>query len=235
MCGSLFKLRGDITYIRGHYPPEIAEPWIERLIEEYEANPHIDKHLIHPQRHIQFGSFYTKPTNKILALVADDGEVDCEKFKWGHAPSRYKSKNPLFNARGETLEDKATWSRPWYESRCLIPAGGFFEWVNKQPHACENSDGTPMLMAGLWREDDDVRWCSIVTVAPSEWFSQYHNREPVIIRDDDWMHWLFDEDPPEDLIRPSEPEDLRVYPCTKPAHEQEPEPVEVGGKQGEMF
>ncbi|MDC1142952.1 SOS response-associated peptidase family protein [Planctomycetota bacterium] len=235
MCGSVFKLRGDIAYVRMQYPPEIADPWVKRLIEEYERTKDRDKHIVHPQRQVQFGSFYTRPTNKIVTLIADDDEVDAEVMKWGHAPSRYKSKQPLFNARGETLEDKATWSQPYYESRCLIPVGGFFEWVDKKPHAVQNADGSPMLMAGLWRIDDDVQWCSIVTCTPSEWFSQYHNREPVVIRDDDWMRWLFDDDPPEDLIRASEPDLLEVFACTKPSHGQPPEPVEVGGKQGELF
>ena len=86
----------------------------------------------------------------------------------------------------------------------------------------------PLLFAGLHREDDGVEWCSIVTCEPSEWFSQYHNREPVVIRGDDWMRWLFDEDPPEDLIHPSTEGELEVFACSKPDTDHEPAPARGG-------
>lgn len=224
MCGSLYKLRGDIAYVRFNYPAEIAEPWVQRLIEEYEKDPY------------PLNSYYTRPTNDLLALLIVDGhKVECQKLKWGHAPERYKGNQPLFNARGETLEDKPTWAEPWQNQRCLIPAGGFFEWVDKQPHAIENADSSPATFAGLWREDDGIRWCSIVTCEPSESFSKYHDREPVILRGDEIQRWLKDSEPPTDLIKPSAIEKLRIFPCTKPSHDNAPVPVVPQGRQSEMF
>lgn len=221
MCGSLYSLRGRISFLRLTLPDDVAQPLIDHLIEEYRRNPPDRRNLPWPPK-----NFYVKPTNQLPVIVGNsDAELEPRSLKWGHAPKLYKSKQPLFNARGETLGEKATWREPWHTGRCLIPVGGFFEWVNKQPHVVRERDQAGMYFAGLWREDDGIEWCSIVTCAPSDWFSQYHHREPVVIRGDDWMRWLFDEDPPEDLIQPSSPDQLEVFPCSKPQHNREPAPV----------
>ena len=223
MCGSFYTLRGRISYIRMMFPDDVADPLVERLIEIYKRNPSERKNVPWPP------NYYVRPTNRVLAFVGnEDAEIEPREYKWGHAPSRYRSKQTLFNARGETLDDKATWHEPWHTGRCLIPARGFYEWVAKQPHAVQSPQDEPLLFAGLHRKDDGVEWCSIVTCEPSEWFSRYHNREPVVIRGDDWKRWLFDEDPPEDLIHPSAEGELEVFACSKPDTDHEPEPARGG-------
>lgn len=221
MCGSFYTLRGRIGYIRMMFPDDIAEELIEKLIEKYRNNPPERRNVPWPQ------NYYVRPTNSVLVFVGTpEAEIEPVELKWGHAPKRYRSKQPLFNARGETLDEKATWHEPWHSGRCVIPAGGFFEWVNRQPHAVQNTNGLPMLLAGLWRRDDDVDWCSIVTCEPSTWFRQYHHREPVILREADWQRWLFDEDPPEDLIHPSAAGELEIFACASPSRDSEPGPLE---------
>ena len=142
MCGSFYTLRGRISYIRMMFPDDVADPLVERLIEIYKRNPPERKHVPWPP------NYYVRPTNRVLAFVGnEDAEIEPREYKWGHAPSRYRSKQPLFNARGETLDDKATWHEPWHTGRCLIPARGFYEWVAKQPHAVQSPQDEPLLFA----------------------------------------------------------------------------------------
>lgn len=230
MCGSLYSLRGRISFLRLTLPDDVAQPLIDRLIEEYKRNPPERRNLPWPPP-----NYYVRPTQHVSALVGnEEGDIEPRNFKWGHAPKRYQGKMPLFNARGETLDEKATWCEPWHNQRCLILAGGFFEWVNKKPHAVRNADRPGMLLAGLWREDDGVKWCSVVTCEPSKTFREYHHREPVIIRGDDWKRWLFDKEPPEDLIRPSPDGLLDVFPCEKPESKRAPE-ASSSSSQHELF
>lgn len=223
MCGRFYKFKNMRFMARLFLEGEALELALQ-MIDEMEAEERDDYFR-------ENGN--VRPTQKVMTFVGnEEAEVEPRLFKWGHAPARYKSKQPLFNARGETLEDKPTWVDSWYMQRCLIPADGFYEWTGpktaRQPNAVQNADGSPMLFGGLWREDDGVAWCSIVTCEPSEWFSQYHNREPVIVRGEDWQRWLFDADPPDDLLHPSEPDDLEVFACTKPAEDKLPTPAKTG-------
>ena len=60
----------------------------------------------------------------------------------------------FINARGETLEEKPSFSESFRLRRCLIPANGFFEWKRtgreKRPYYIYSHDEAPMMFAGIW-------------------------------------------------------------------------------------
>jgi putative SOS response-associated peptidase YedK len=219
MCGRFYTVKSIKTLVRHYFPPELADMICEQLDQM--------------QRDIEWReqNYDVRPTTKVLAFVGnEDAEVEPRLLKWGHIPSRYnKVKSPLFNAKGESLADKATWSKPWRTQRCLVPAQGFFEWTGekgaKQPWAFQRADGDGLLFAGLWRRDDEVDWCSIVTAEASPWMSRWHDREPIIVRPDDVVRWLFDEDPPEDLLHAAAKGELEAFPCESPKADQPPKPA----------
>ncbi len=77
----------------------------------------------------------------------------------------------LINARAETVDEKPSFQAAYEQRRCLVPADGFYEWVEtgtdgdesengsggKQPYRVTFEDDRPFAMAGLWErwEPDD--------------------------------------------------------------------------------
>jgi hypothetical protein len=62
------------------------------------------------------------------------------------------------NARLETAADKPMFKAAFAKGRCVVPADGFYEWQKQtrgpsRPFFVRSSDGSPLLMAGLWRRN----------------------------------------------------------------------------------
>ena len=56
-------------------------------------------------------------------------------------------KASMFNARAETLQEKASFKRPFRSQRCLVPISGYYEWKDKQPYYVHAE--RPLALAGL--------------------------------------------------------------------------------------
>lgn len=75
--------------------------------------------------------------------------------------------------------------------------------------------------AGVWDawKDHDGRWLqsfAIVTTAANELMSRIHDRMPVILRPRDYDRWLErepSEQPPVDLLRPFDAEEMEMRPA----------------------
>lgn len=70
---------------------------------------------------------------------------------WSASPRR--GRRPI-NARVETLLDNRMFSDALHHRTCLIPVDGFYEWRDgpegKQPFLLQASDGSALVLAGLW-------------------------------------------------------------------------------------
>ncbi|MGL4369787.1 MAG: SOS response-associated peptidase, partial [Spirochaetota bacterium] len=95
------------------------------------------------------------PGQEITALIRTD-RLTLARFHWGIVPAWMRSDpgQMIFNARAETLREKAIFHKLLSAKRCLIPAHGFFEWMAaggaKIPlYVCMTS-GAPFLIAGLY-------------------------------------------------------------------------------------
>lgn len=100
------------------------------------------------------------------------------------------SKQPMINARSETLTEKPTF-RPLLEKRCLVPASAYFEWRTaddgkKRKNRIHAPDDAVFAMAGL---TDGERF-TIVTCAPADSVAHIHNRMPVILTADTMKTWI---------------------------------------------
>ena len=135
-----------------------------------------------------------KPTNKVPAIFADGVRV----CRWSLIPKWVKviPKSIMTNARAETLREKPSFRGLLKDRRCIIPAGGFFEWPSKVKTSITRADGEPMCFAGLWDEwhggegDEPVRSVTIVTTAPSDWMRRIHDRMPLILSYEEAEVWL---------------------------------------------
>jgi len=96
------------------------------------------------------------PTQSIpVVLTAEGGERRVELARWGLTPRHGANKDfTLFNARAETLLERASFRRLLPRQRCLVPADGFYDWEQvgnaKLPWLYRLKDGETFAFAGLY-------------------------------------------------------------------------------------
>uniref|UniRef100_A0A0E0E1V8 Embryonic stem cell-specific 5-hydroxymethylcytosine-binding protein n=1 Tax=Oryza meridionalis TaxID=40149 RepID=A0A0E0E1V8_9ORYZ len=89
-----------------------------------------------------------------------DGEVSLiQCMKWGLVPSfTGKNEKPdhfrMFNARSESIKEKASFRRLIPNNRCLVAVEGFYEWKKdgpkKMPYYIHFQDQRPLVFAALF-------------------------------------------------------------------------------------
>ncbi|XP_020425226.1 uncharacterized protein LOC18766273 isoform X1 [Prunus persica] len=191
--------------------------------------------------------FNASPGSNLPVVRREDGGdgdgvvVHC--MKWGLIPSfTKKTEKPdhykMFNARSESICEKASFRRLIPKNRCLIAVEGFYEWKKdgskKQPYYVHFNDGRPLLFAALYdfwenSEGNDISTVcypvgeklytfTIITTSSSSALGWLHDRMPVILGDkgstDSWLSGSstsnFDS-----LLKPYEGPDLVWYPVTQ--------------------
>jgi len=144
------------------------------------------------------------PTQSMAVITAEE-PLRLQYFRWGLVPSWSKEivkSTPVINARGESISEKPTFRRAFKSNRCLVPADGFYEWTRngkKQPYRFVMADESPFAMAGLWETwkgtaGEIVKSFAIITTGPNSLMEPVHNRMPVILQQNDYEEWLFNED-----------------------------------------
>jgi putative SOS response-associated peptidase YedK len=164
--------------------------------------------------------FNIAPTDPVLAVRLDrEGERRLGRLRWGlvpHFADPDSFKRLLINARAETLATSPAYRDAFRWGRCLIPADGFYEWMQteqgKQPVWITRPGRELFAFAGLWarakREDGSkLHSCAIVTCAPSETVRPVHDRMPVVLDRNAEDGWVAGEAEPEqlsELLRPTD-------------------------------
>lgn len=157
------------------------------------------------------------PTQNILTLHYDStGALRINPMRWGLIPywaDSTKSAYSMFNARSETLLEKASFKSLVSAHRCVILADGYYEWnaitpKNKEPFWIHRPGELPFGMAGLWTSNRkvepgrEIHSATIITMPSNEDTRTVHDRMPAILRDEpEVMGWLTDNSTkPEDRI-----------------------------------
>lgn len=107
---------------------------------------------------------------------------------------------PVFNFRSEGRNFETS-------NRCLIPASAFFEFTGKKYPKAKHRftlNGEPfMAIAGIWREGKDgAPAFTMLTTEPSADVEPYHDRQVVVLKPEDWAHWIYFTKPQTELLRP---------------------------------
>jgi len=168
----------------------------KQIIEEYFDSPADDldwvpRYNVAPTQPVPVIRQHPKKPVRDLALM-----------KWGLVPSWAKDPSvgaSMINAQSETAHERPAFRDALKYRRCLIPAGGFYEWQRKvgakQPYCFEVNEGELFAFAGLWNgwKDSNGNWirtCSILTTTPNAVTSAVHDRMPVILDSDGYDLWL---------------------------------------------
>lgn len=151
--------------------------------------------------------------------------------RWGFLPAFVKDPRdyPLvFNARSETLADKASFRNAMRRRRCLFIADAFYEWqqgprrkgVPARPFLIRRRDGKPMALAGLWEgwmgpNGEELDTGCIITTHANGLLSAIHERMPVVLEPRDFDAWLAIDDEqdkkPLALLRPAAEDVLEFF------------------------
>lgn len=159
-------------------------------------------------------SFNVAPTMRVPIIFLEDGKLAATLARWGLIPFWWSKPKPppfTFNTRIEEAATKPMWRQPLKESRCLVPALGWYEWKEvervdpstgeirkvKQPYFIHLPGRKPLSFAGIM----SVRWadeqktakeysCSIVTKEAEGPATEVHTRMPVILPKTAWNAWM---------------------------------------------
>ncbi len=135
------------------------------------------------------------PTQPIIAIVERQGRRTAELFRWGFVPGWVKDPREfslLINARAESMAEKPSFRDAVRNSRCIVPASGYYEWMKgadgvRRPYYITSSETETMAFAGLYStwagpNGEEVDTVCIVTVDPNLEISGVYDRMPAILR-----------------------------------------------------
>lgn len=138
-----------------------------------------------------------------IICLNDQGERVIGHMVWGFIPEWAKScdkEKRMKNACAETLTEKPYFREAFAKRRCLVPADGFYEWKRGEarsvpPYLITLKDRKPFAFAGLWE-----RWqpsgrgaflsFTIITVEANADMAPVHDRQPVMLTEEEWDPWL---------------------------------------------
>lgn len=164
--------------------------------------------------------------------------------RWGLIPywTRGKPRAQPINARDDRLLESPMFKGALQRRRCLVPADGFYEWLDRKPakvpYFFRLRSDEPFAFAGLWerwRPDesaDPVETCVHITTSANEMVEPIHPRMPAILRPADYDRWLDPATPPAEavkLLQPYPAEEMEGYvvsPRVNKADTEGPELIE---------
>jgi putative SOS response-associated peptidase YedK len=131
-----------------------------------------------------------------VVRVGASGAREVVAMPWGLVP--HWNTNPrhegFVNACAETAATLPSFRDAFRHHRCLVPAGGFYEWEEvwkrKQPYYFTGAGGRPLVFAGLWDRYGSVPGVAIITVEPNELVRPLHDRMPAVIPPEHFAAWL---------------------------------------------
>ncbi len=157
--------------------------------------------------------FNVAPTTTVpMMMKAEDGALTLYGARWGLVPFWWKQPKPpalTFNARSEEAASKPMWRHAYRNSRCLMPAEGWYEWQQieqvdqatgeilkvKQPQFIHRADEPIFAFAGLmsrWTKPDGetALSCAVLTKAAAPSLIVVHDRMPVVLASEQYEEWI---------------------------------------------
>jgi putative SOS response-associated peptidase YedK len=144
---------------------------------------------------------YNIAPTQVSAIVIGAGTIRrFQMARWGLVPpwSRDLSVGAgMFNAPAEEIDDRPAFRTAFAAQRCLVPAGGFYEWQagTRQPYRIALRNRALLGFAGLWERwvperGEPVYTFTIITTRANKLVSEVRERMPVIVAPVDYQRWL---------------------------------------------
>jgi putative SOS response-associated peptidase YedK len=183
------------------------------------------------------GPRYNCTPGQRLPVITNESPDRFTRQEWGFVPEwADDDASPPINARAETIGEKPTFADAFESRRCLVPADGFYEWVDDgdetRPYRVAFEDDRPFAMAGVW-----ARWTppteqaglgefggdgpsgpetretfAVVTTEPNELVADLHHRMAVILPPEAESDWLSgDSESVRSLLDTHPGDDMRAY------------------------
>lgn len=179
---------------------------------------------------------YNCAPSEELPVITSENPDEARRLDWGLTPSWADERKGFINARAETVRDRPSFESAFESRRCLVPADGFYEWVDRdgtsQPHRVAFADDRPFAMAGLyerWRppttqtglgdfgggtgiEEEAVESFTILTTEPNDLVEDFHHRMAVVLEPETEETWL--QGTPEEaaaLLQPHPATEMTAY------------------------
>jgi putative SOS response-associated peptidase YedK len=199
-----------------------------------------------------FSPRYNAAPSQSLPVVTDADPDTIQRMEWGLVPSWAdgRSDHGYINARAETLTEKRSFAEAYESRRCIVPADGMYEWVEKgggkQPYRVALPDDELFAMAGLYErweppkrqtglgefgasggggQDEVVETFTIVTTEPNDTVADLHHRMAVILDSAEESRWLSGE-AGDDLLNPYDGP-MRTYPISTAVNDPSNDSPEV--------
>lgn len=158
------------------------------------------------------GRYNVSPGTSVMTLHQDSDGLRFSPVPWGYAPHWARDKRPpAINARVETAATSRFFRDIWKEGRCVIPADGWYEWVQdtqtkvKQPYYIRRRDGAPLYFAAIGRFETNAGLETragdgfvIITSDSDGGMVDIHDRRPVVLTPEVAANWLDPELTPEE-------------------------------------
>lgn len=198
----------------------------------------------------EFRYFYSAFNNPYLPVVTQDNPDSIQLMQWGLIPGWVKDmkqasqiRTATYNARAESLQEKASFRKPLRSGRCWVIGHGFFEWQHfnnrKAPWYIRLSNNRPFAFAGLYDQWVDpetgeiLKTFTVVTTKANPLLEKIHNtkkRMPVILNEQVESHWI---DPGTEfskvklMLTPFDEQQLTAYPVARNALSVDSDPRNI--------
>lgn len=157
--------------------------------ELYNIIKEVEEKLDGSGKMMKTGEIY--PTNLAPVLVRENERVTPEAAVWGFP--QFQRSGVIINARAETAADKRMFAKPLSETRCVVPAGGFYEWDKaKTKYLFRFPENEPLYMAGILNRYQNDRRFVILTTDANTSMQAVHNRMPVMLKQNEVEPYLWD-------------------------------------------
>ena len=152
--------------------------------------------------------------NPLCPVITADENI--QAYRWGLIPNWAKKekideiRKMTYNARSETVFEKASFRKPILYNRCIIPSTGYFEHRHnedgsKTPYFIHMKDFDVFSFGGVFDKwtnpetKEEIYTFSIITTPANELTGWIHNgganskRMPLILHPDEEQNWLLPE------------------------------------------
>jgi putative SOS response-associated peptidase YedK len=148
------------------------------------------------------------PSEVAPVFRRQDAGVELARLRWGFEPSNPKGRAVInFRSEGRSFANSR---------RCLVPASHFFEFKGakapKSKFKFTLRGESWFCFAGLWSPGTAEKGeaFTLLTTAPGPDVSPIHSRQMVVLKREDWKHWLDLSKPEEQLLGPLPPGSLAI-------------------------